>query len=507
MATLVDQYGRPVRRVALTTPQAQPGLTSVRQAWSPSLASGLTPQRLAGILLDCDEGNISGFVTLAEEMEERDPHYASVLGVRKRAISGIKPTVKPASEDARDEEIAEAVRNEIAEHDGFSDLVEDLLDALGKGFSVVEIDWSRSATRWKPGRFDWRTQRHFTFNRETGLELRLVDEADMLDGVALTPFKFIQHRAKLKSGLPARGGIARLVAFSWMCKAYTLKDWMAFIETYGLPLRLGRYGPEATKDDVDILFSAVANVGTDAAAVLPRSMDIEFEETASSTGDKVFENLARYGDEQVSKAVLGQTMTSDDGSSRAQAEVHNDVRHDIAAADARSVTGTLNRDLVRPYVDLNFGVQNKYPRIILEVREPEDVGMLMTNVSKAAGIGVKFRASEIRAKLGMGDPEAADEVVGGQPNTVAPNSVALNSVVAPNLLDELDTELAGEWRDVGGGLSDAVMAAIDGASSYDDLLEHLPELVRLMNDVPFIEGLVKATFKARGIGDQLDGDQ
>ena len=67
--------------------------------------------------------------------------------------------------------------------------------------------------------------------------------------------------------------------------------------------------------------------------------------------------LAEWLDRQTSKAVLGQTMTTDDGSSQAQATVHNEVRHDILKSDARQLANTLNRDLIQPYVDLNFGPQ------------------------------------------------------------------------------------------------------------------------------------------------------
>ena len=118
-----------------------------------------------------------------------------------------------------------------------------MLDALGKGFSQVELDWGRGKKSWWIEEFIRRDPRFFTFDRDTGQEVRLLDEEDLVNGVELKPFKWISHKAKLKSGLPIRGGLARLVAFGWICKSYTVKDWTAFIETYGLPLRLGRYGP------------------------------------------------------------------------------------------------------------------------------------------------------------------------------------------------------------------------------------------------------------------------
>ena len=55
---------------------------------------GLTPARLVMILHLANQGDPEQFLGLAEEMEERDAHYFSVLGSRKRALSSIEPTVE-----------------------------------------------------------------------------------------------------------------------------------------------------------------------------------------------------------------------------------------------------------------------------------------------------------------------------------------------------------------------------------------------------------------------------
>ncbi|WP_052245141.1 DUF935 domain-containing protein [Halocynthiibacter namhaensis] len=493
---VLNQYGRafknPLRKNLLTQKVAEPGITSIRDAWAPSVASGLTPARLASILQAAAEGQLHDYLVLAEEMEERDPHYASVLGVRKRKVSSVVPTVTPASDDARDVKIADDVREHLAQHDGFADLVEDMLDALGKGFSQVELLWGRSKDKWWIDEFIYRDPRFFMFDRDTGREVRLIDQEDMVDGVPLAPFKWISHQARLKSGLAGRGGLARLVAFGWMCKSYTTKDWIAFIETYGLPLRLGRYGPSATPEDVEILFRAVANIGTDAAAVLPDNMRIDFEQIANGPGNDIFEKLARWADEQTSKAVLGQTMTSDSGSSQAQANVHNEVRHDVAASDARSVSGTLNRDLVRPYVDLNHGVQARYPKLRIVIEEAEDVDMILKNADRLIGKGLRVKQSELRAKLRFSEPDADDEVMGGAPvkkptpetevqhrNQADAPSVDINAAMA-----ELEGDLSSTWEDVLSGVLDPVVALLQSATDYEEAQKMLTESSRKWTTAP-----------------------
>lgn len=509
MAVVLDASGNPVKKNVLIERVPEPGVTSIRQAWAPTVASGLTPQRLAQILLAANEGDIQDYLVLAEEMEERDQHYASVLGIRKRAISGIEPMVKPASDDPRDVKIADAVRENIAEHDGFSDLVEDMLDALGKGFSQTEIIWNHGKTEWAIEEFKHHDPRHFTFDRDTGREVRLLDEADMVNGIELAPFKWISHKAKLKSGLPIRGGLARLVAFGWMCKAYTVKDWVAWVETYGLPLRIGRYGPQATAEDVETLFRAVANIGTDAAAVLPESMKIDFENAMNGgANEKVFESLARWVDEQTSKAVLGQTMTSDNGSSQSQAEVHNEVRHDIAKADAKSVKGTVNRDLVKPYVDINFGVQDKYPILSIIVEEAEDLELILSNTEKLVKAGLRVKSSEVRQRMGYSEPENDDEIIGGSTGqTKVPGAIETTaknraqSDIDADPIDALETDLSGDWETVMGPILQPVIELLQTATDYEDAQALLADAFPEMDVKPLLESLVKGAVKARAEGD------
>ena len=99
---IVDQYGRPIQYDKLTEELAAARTTGIRQVWHQSVANGLTPQRLASILRAAAEGSPNDYLTLAEEMEERDLHYASVLGTRKLAVAGLSVRVEAASDDPED---------------------------------------------------------------------------------------------------------------------------------------------------------------------------------------------------------------------------------------------------------------------------------------------------------------------------------------------------------------------------------------------------------------------
>lgn len=516
MGRIVDVYGEPIDLGTLKQEIATPELAGVRSVWALHVANGLTPGALAELLRESVDGDIERYLALAEDIEERDLHYLGVLGSRKRSLSGLDITVEAATDEAAEVDMADACR-ELLQDPIAEDLVEDMQDALGKSFSVVETLWDTSEKQWRPKGFEHRDPRWFTFDRLSRRELRLRDMAAPIDGIKLAPFKFIEHRPRIKSGLPIRNGFARIAAFAWICKSYALKDWMAYAEVFGMPLRLGRYPATASPSDVSTLASAVANIGTDAAAVIPESMKIEFVEAATGQGGAdVFEKLCVYIDKQISKAVQGQTMTTDDGSSLAQANVHNDIRLDILEADAKSVAGSLNRHLIKPFIDLNYGPQKRYPRVVINVPKPEDIKGLVDAVDKLTRRGMKVEQSWIRDKLGIPDPERDAELLNlgesatpkpeEDPPKPKPGKPALNSQQSPpatpeQLLDQTLAEGLADWERQLNPMVDAIEALAAECADEAEFLRRLPELGSRIDTGLLQQALATATFKARGIGD------
>jgi len=515
---IVGTNGEPLQYEVLQEEIARPTLTGIRTVWgNPPIAPGLTPTRLAQVLLDAQEGWPRDYLTLAEEMEERDWHYSAVLGTRKRAVSGLTVNVEAASDSAADVKLADAVRD-LVDAPAFGEMVDDALDALGKGYSAVEIVWDRSGKAWMPT-YAWRDPRFFRFDYATQNELLLLND-DNIMGSPLPPFKFITHRPRLKSGVALRGGLARLVAAAYMCKSYTLTDWLAFAEVFGMPLRIGKYDAGATQADINTLITAVANIGTDAAAIIPKSMEIQFAELpkTSDGGAVVFSSLADWLDRQVSKAVLGQTMTTDaqsTGLGSNTASVHNEVRTDIQISDAKQLANTLNRDLVKPYVDLNHGPQAKYPRLKIEVVEPDDIGKMTQALSLLVPLGLRVGASTIRDKLGLPDPGEDEEVL--HPAATAPKpgeghlDTATNRarrgrppVPVTDSVDELALGAMRDWEPQIDPLADPVRALAAQSTDEEEFVAGLAALMQGGDPAALMRSLASNAFKAHALGDVSD---
>ena len=516
---LVDQFGRPIQKAELTREIAAPTLAGVRNIWTGSIASGLTPQRLAALLQGSVDGDHHDYLTLADEIEERNIHYGAVLSTRKLAVAGLDIVVEAASDDAGDVELADEIR-ELAALPEFGEMTSDALDGLGKGYSAVEINWQTSERQWRPA-YEHRDPHFFQFDRATRAELRLRDETAPVDGLPLPPYKFILHQPRLRTGIPIRRGLARLGVWAYLFKAFTVKDWMAFIEVYGMPLRLGRYGPGATDDDIKKLINAVSNLGSDAAAVVPQSMTIDFQNAIQGTGaNQLFEKAADWWDRQVSKAVLGQTATTEGTPGKLGNEDAQDkVRLDLLKADAKQLSNTISRDLVRPYIDLNHGPRPAYPRLVIFVPEPEDIAQLTNSLKELVPLGLRVEQSVIRDKLGLPDPEDDAELLAAPapeaPPPAAQNAAALNTSIAALVanagaaplepeLDEIEAEELAEWEEQMEPVIAPLRKLVLSVNSFEELERRLPEVLGEMDVNRIALALARAFFKARGLGDATD---
>ncbi|WP_273782827.1 DUF935 domain-containing protein [Bartonella sp. ML69XJBT] len=530
MVKLVDQWGRALHIKGLEREVASPSIGGIRDVWSQTIVSGLTPAQLADILQQAARGQPEQFFQLADDMEERDLHYRAVLGMRKNALTGVEPGVIAASNSAQDKKIADAVREMISAPTFVDDYVTDLLDALGKGYAIVETLWDKSAKEWWPVAWKWRDQRFFQLDRRDGFHLRLKEEGSHY-GIELPAYKFSIHRPKLKSGLPIRTGLARLAAWAFLFKSYTLKDWMAFLEVYGMPLRVGKYGASSSHEERRVLIQAVRDLSSDAAAIIPKEMEIEFIEAAGGSGNAVFAAKAEYLDRQISKGVLGQTMTTDDGASFSQARIHENVRHDIARADARQLALTANRDLIVPFVEINFGRQERTPLVYWPISENEDIKAISDALEKLVPLGLRVGAQEVRNKIGFSQPKKGEDVLraaslspddereqednaGQQKAHVCADcggafdvSVTRKEGVGKEQggkhhdeLDRLSEEALSDWEEDLEPLLEPFKKLVREAKSYEDILKGLDELLGEMDHHALAARLAKVQMIARGLG-------
>lgn len=420
---ILDRWGRPLVRSELKREVAAATTTGVRSPLTSYPGDGLDPPRLAAILRAADAGDPVAYMELAETVEERNTHYLGILGTRRRSVSQLDITVEPGGDKQLQQDHAQEVRDWLG-RDELAEELFDILDAVPKGYSFTETIWDSSMGQFWPDRLEHRDPRWFTFDRRDLRTPMMRSETGQPE--PLPAFKFIFAQMKAKSGLPLRSGLARVAAWGWMFKAFTERDWAIFTQTYGQPLRLGKWSPGASEEDKNTLFRAVADIAGDCAGIIPDSMSIDFIEAGNlGAGSDLYIKRADWLDQQMSKAVLGQTATTDAiAGGHAVGREHRSVQEDIERADARALEAILNRDLVRPWMQLNHGPLEAYPRIRIARPEPEDLELLANSLGTLVPLGLQVGQEEVRAKFGLKAPGAGAPVLtppaGAQPAGAMP---------------------------------------------------------------------------------------
>jgi len=315
---IVDQYGRDLSSQSRGIKANKPilneiAIQTVRDRYGSYPSQGLTPERLATIFKEADQGDVMRQAELFEEMEEKDLHLTGILQTRKIAVTGLEWEILPASTTPEDKKIAEAAKEMIEYIEDFEDALFNLLDAVGKGFSVGEIMWDISEGQVWVKNIEWVHQKRFTFNSPDVIlkTPQLITDANPIWGEELPPNKFVVHRHKARSGAVPRGGLLRPCAYMYLFKNYDIKDWLIFNELFSVPMRIGKYSSAANPADIETLKQAVFNLGVDAAAVISDSTLIELVEAKASGSNTTHRDFADFCDRAMSKAILGHTGSAE----------------------------------------------------------------------------------------------------------------------------------------------------------------------------------------------------
>ncbi len=481
VSQILDANGKPIRIKQLREEQSA-RIGWVRQEFETHPSRGLTPARLAAILSSAEGGDLAEQADLAEDMEEKDAHIFAELSKRKRAILGLEWEVAaPLNASTAEEKAAEQVQEILRDMDDFADHLFDLADAIAKGYSHIELAWERLGKLLLP-RLTHRPARWFQTDPDDRNTLLL--RSDDGRGEALWPMGWIQHIHKAKSGYVGRAGLARVLAWPYLFKNYSVRDLAEFLEIYGIPARIGTYPAGASDAEKRTLLNAVTSIGHHAAGIMPEGMMLEFKEAASGASDP-FQAMIAWCESSQSKAILGGTLTTsaeNTGLGSNLGDVHNEVRHDLLISDARQIAGTLTRDLVWPLVALNIpGIDiRRAPRFRFLTDEAEDLKARADRDKVLFDMGWRLTREKIEEVYGEGYEPVADKppaqeqaaASAGHCPHCAQAALSGNPPEPDEVVAQVDN-LAGETQPHIDNLIDTIKTELAAATSLDDFQNRL----------------------------------
>ena len=326
----------------------------------------MTPDYIESIL----RGALSGESPEAEHalyrlMLRTWPRLAKNSGELRNAVLGLEWNIMAGeSEDgvellrrARDGMRGDPIRNGL----GWRNTLSALMDGWFRGISIVEIDWELRQSRTLPQAYLPRQARVvdpnlYGWNAETGhLGLRLEYDGELGE---IPANKFLIAINNAGGGHPSGGALMRPLAW-WWCASNFSQEWLLnFAQLFGIPFRWATYDP-AQPGTRDLLASAMQAMGAAGWGVGPAGSSVELLEAAKGAGgDNPQMVVMQRADLACDLLILGQTLTTDVGSSgsRALGDVHASVRADIIDSAAAWLAEVLNEQLVPAIWMMNHGV-------------------------------------------------------------------------------------------------------------------------------------------------------
>jgi len=355
------------------------------------------------------------------EVEEKDTAIASALSTRRLLVLAREANVQSA--DAENKQ-AQRYADELA---GFLDAIPkfdfalwELLDAPAYGYSVAEILWEANPLRVV--KILGRPQELFrfgkTFEPQTG-EMLLSNFAGA-DGAPVPPAKFIvstyQPRHGDRRGIPL---LRRLFWSSWF-KRNVLRMHLKFLEK-GSGTVVVKHGAAAGPDEKAAALNAAQVIADEIAAAVPQGFELMSEalQTTRIRQAEDFRQLADYMDAEMTRMILGQTLSSrgaeQGAGSRALGEVHIETLHEYIRSDAGDLETAINEQLCAPWLLWTFGPQALdralRPWWTIDKQPPRDAAKAADLLSKARALSLEIPESYAREKLEIPAPEEGEAVL------------------------------------------------------------------------------------------------
>lgn len=151
-------------------------------------------------------------------------------------------------------------------------------------------------------------------------------------------------------------GLYRKAALQTIPKKYALAFWDTFAEMFGIPIRIAK---TSSRDEGERgkLANMMDQMGAKAWGVFGEDTDIQLVESSKSDAFNVYDKRIERANSELSKLILQQTMTIDDGSSRSQSETHLKVFQNLIESYSDMVRDIINNQLLPKMVRHGFPVK------------------------------------------------------------------------------------------------------------------------------------------------------
>jgi len=425
-----------------------------------------------------------------------DAHVFACTQSRKAGVLSLEWDINRGADKDKNSQLIENLFKKI----DIYQLINNILDASFFGFQPIEVLWQKIDNLVLPSALVAKPPEWFCYDEENNLKFRTKEN---YWGEELPDKKFLCPQSNASYDNPYGERVLSRVFWPVTFKKGGLKFWILFCEKYGIPYLIGKHPRGASKDETEALADLLEAMIQDAVAVIPDDSSVEIMEADKSSSADVFQSLIDAMNAEISKAILGQTLTTEIGStgSYAASQTHMGVRQDIIDSDKKIVEKTINQ-LIKWIYELNFPNQD-IPQF--EMYEIEDVDLTLAQRDKVlVDCGVKFTKKYFIKNYGF-DEEDIEIAEVKKPSAFKQFNETKDEKVGQDEIDGLfDLISEEELQEISKATLNPLLKQLSKCKTEEEFRKILDE--KNLKTDKFEEVLSKALFlcEAQGRADGLD---
>ena len=351
---------------------------------------------------------------------KNDDAVKAALFVKKSAVVSTGWSIKPATEDKLDQQIADETYANLTDtfEGNFETSIMNILSALEYGFSVLEkifiIDGNKillNKLKAKPPQsFEFWTD-NFGNLQDDGFKQWTAKGAL----INLPRDKFIYYVYSKDIDNWYGDSDLRASYRSWFSKDMIIKAWNIYLERCGIPLVVGKYDKNTSPEERTELQSMLDNISFKTSLMIPEDSAIEFQQDGKgATGD--FNTAIDKHNQMIMRSILVPRHIGFDeaeGGSYALGKVNFGVFAWVVNRIRQEIEDLINEQLIRQMVLLNYPNIKAFPKFVFNPLTEEDKNEKAAKIIEAlrvGAVGMDVQTENyLRGLLGLPEAEVKKE--------------------------------------------------------------------------------------------------
>lgn len=336
---------------------------------------------------------------------KRDPHIMSCWQSRTYPVA-----CAPWRIESENEAQATALTEQLEKWPEWPRYNVGIMDAIFRGWAGWELVFNAAGEKVLVRDHVQIDQDYVTFTPDG--EPRLLTQDHPYEGIPMPFPRFgVASWGDQRQGNPRGEAIGKVVFWPWFMKTKGLKFWAVALEKFGTPgLKAKVEGGDLSARKArwkEILRDYVQGTGV----VYSEGEEVDLLGAITRIGDshKLFED---WCNDEISKAILGQTLTTQPGASGSYAlgKVQSGVRDDIQWSDSLWLASIHERFTLKALGGLLFGDAYVPAHFEYIWEDLEEVKANTERMKILSEIKVPLRSEDVYRSIGFPEPEAGDKV-------------------------------------------------------------------------------------------------